>query len=678
MSKMNPSTGTRRRMPAAVCLVLAALAAGAAAMAAPAAAQERPQLWLVAHGDTVLVHVPEPPVANHGFVVYRTAAGGSPELLTPEPVLPVRQPALAAALLGDDLPRVMDMLRATDDVQALRRLEADRVAAGVASMLFRPAAVVLGRFFADTTAVAGAEYEYRVVFLDALGEETTEARTGSVRVADVPPPAVAGLAATAGSYEAALSWRFPVYTGGALDFVLGFHVYRAGPASDDYERLTDTPVLRGTDEVQRYVDRRVRNDESYRYIVRAVDLAGRAGAAGDAVAVRPFDDSPPSVPANVVTEPGDGEVRLAWRMSPELNVVGYLVERSTGLDQPFERIVTEPVPVSSPTWLDASVRGGTQYFYRVVAINEHGRESRPSNAISALPYDETPPEPPVGVAASARGRSVEVRWGPSPSDDVQGYHVYRGEVDGELVRLTTRPVAATEFIDAGFGNDGLRPGGRYIVRVSAVDHSLNESESVVAGVVIADDEPPVTPTALHAQPVEGRLIELTWMPGGSHDVARYVVTRTAAGAPDTEIASVAASAPLRVRDTDVVRGAEYVYRLVAVDSAGNLSEPIETRLVLRGTEPPPAPRHVSARVEQGGGVSVEWERVVDDELVGYRVYRATIPTGVYEPVSGLIPVGAPLSITDRDGAATHFYTVRAVDRSGNESRPSPAVQPRQQ
>jgi fibronectin type 3 domain-containing protein len=664
------STVTRMKL-----VLAAACAAVAASHAAPAAAQERPQLWLVAHGDTVLVHVPEPPVANHGFVVYRTAPGGSPELLTPDPVTPVRQPALAAALLGDDLPRVMDMLRATDDVQALRRLEADPIAAGVASTLFRPAAVVLGRFFADTTAVAGAEYEYRVVFLDALGEETAEVRTGSVRVADVRPPAATGLAATAGSYEAGLSWRFPVYAGSALDFVLGFHVYRAGGAAD-FERVTETPVLRGVDEVQRYVDRRVRNDETYRYIVRAVDLAGREGAAGDAITVRPFDDSPPSVPANVVTEPGDGQVRLAWRMSPELNVVGYYVERSTGLDQPFERMVAEPVPVSSPTWLDAAVRGGTQYFYRVIAINEHGRESRPSNAISALPFDHTPPEPPVDVAASARGRSVEVRWSPSPSDDVQGYHVYRGEVDGELVRLTTRPVPATEFVDTGFGNDGLRAGGRYIIRVAAVDHSLNESESVLAEVAIADDEPPVAPTALHAQPVEGRFIELTWMPGGSHDVERYVVTRVV-GATSVEVASVPASAPLRVRDTDVVRGTEYAYRVVAMDSAGNRSEPVEARLLLRGTEPPPAPRHVSARLLEGGGVSVQWERVVDDELVGYRVYRATIPTGVYEPVSEIIPPGAPLSYTDQAGAASHYYAVRAVDRSGNESRPAPGVQVRQ-
>lgn len=80
-----------------------------------------------------------------------------------------------------------------------------------------------------------------------------------------------------------------------------------------------------------------------------------------------------------------------------------------------------------------------------------------------------------------------------------------------------------------------------------------------------------------------------------------------------------------------------------------------------------------ARVAEGG-VAVRWERVVDDELIGYRVYRSTIPTGVFTPVSEVIPPTGALEFIDRDGSPAYYYQVRAVDRSGNESRPSEAVQ----
>jgi fibronectin type 3 domain-containing protein len=646
-----------------------------AAATTGASAQQRPDLWLIAHGDTVLIQVPEPPVPNYGFIVYRAAAGSEHQRLTDDPVFPIRQPAFAASLVSDHLPALMDMTGATDEVQMLRRLQSDRIAGGIAAVLFREAGIVLGRFHADTSVAPGQAYDYRLVFLNAAGEETDEVRTGSITVTDVPPQRPPSVAGSAASFEATVSWRFPAYTGAPLDFVHGFHVYRA-EAAGGFIRITELPQLRSEIEEQQFVDHDVRNDTEYHYRVTSVDIAGRESEPSAEVSLRPVDDRAPTSPADVVTEPGDGRVRIDWRMSPELNVTGYFVERSTGLDQPFERIVAEPIPAASPGYTDTGVRGGTQYFYRVVAVNGNGRESRPTNALSALPYDETPPRPPADVIATARGRQLEIRWSASSSDDVQGYHIYRGDASG-AVRLTTRPLAGTTFIDTGFNGSGLRPGGSYVVRVAAVDHSYNESESISAEVRIIDDEPPAAPTALQVRGVEGRFIELQWMPGGAQDVERYVLTRTDEGGTALrEIASVAAHAALRVRDDDVRSGNTYAYRLVAVDSAGNTSDAADARVQLRAMEPPPAPRHVTALAEPGG-VRVRWERVADSELAGYLVYRASISTGVYQPVSGVITPDATLAYVDVDGGAGHYYTVRAIDRSGNESRPSPAAAVRQ-
>jgi fibronectin type 3 domain-containing protein len=556
----------------------------------------------------------------------------------------------------------------------LRRLQADPYTGGAASLLFRSAALVLGRLYADTTAQPGAEYEYRVTLLDAAGRETNDVRSARVRVVDVPPAAPTGVAGVAGNEEATLGWRFPAYRADPRDFVVAFRLYRAVGAGAAFEPVTDLPLLRAPDEAHDFTDRGLRNDVEYRYQLRAVDVAGRESAPSATVAVRPFDDSPPLAPEDLVTEPGDGRVRLVWRMSPEMNVTGYHVERSTGIDQPFGRVTTALIPAGAPGWTDEAVRGGTQYFYRLIAVNDRGKESKPGNAISAVPLDETPPEPPTAVTATADDRRLVVRWQPSASDDVLGYHVYRGDAPDRVSRLTTRPIAATEYLDVGFDERGLNPGGRYVVRVSAVDHAFNESEHVEVRTQIADDEPPAAPTALQLRNVEGRRVEISWSAGGSLDVERYRLTRISTDATgEVEVGTAPADGRLLLEDTQLQSGVEYGYRLVAVDSAGNASEPAEARLLFARPEPPPAPRRTTATLAADGRVEVRWERVIDRELVGYRVYRATLATGVYAPVSELIAPGAALVFTDSGGGARYYYTVRAVDRSGNESRPSPAA-----
>jgi hypothetical protein len=73
-------------------------------------------------------------------------------------------------------------------------------------------------------------------------------------------------------------------------------------------------------------------------------------------------------------------------------------------------------------------------------------------------------------------------------------------------------------------------------------------------------------------------------------------------------------------------------------------------------------------------VDVSWERAVAEDLVGYHVYRALVPTGAWERLTDA-PV-VELRFSDADGRADHYYSIRAVDSSANESASSPAVRGR--
>jgi hypothetical protein len=327
------------------------------------------------------------------------------------------------------------------------------------------------------------------------------------------------------------------------------------------------------------------------------------------------------------------------------------------------------IPATQPAWTD-TVPGARQYFYRVIAVDRAGNASDASNSFAIVPEDKTPPVPPTGLRVTLVARRLTVRWTASTTPGVRGYYIYRGEDTVRLVRLTNGPVVGTQFVDSGYGGRGLKPGGSYLVHVSAVDSSFNESAKVQATVSLPDDEAPTPPSAFAVINVAGRYADVEWAASASLDVAAYVLMRAPADSAPVTLARLAQD-QRRWRDTMLVHGRRYVYRLIATDSAGNRSTPRVDTLEFRDPTPPPAPRAAAARATPGG-VVVTWERVVAAELVGYVVYRSPIPTGVFQRVTAA-PVAA-LTFTDPAGRPGMYYVVRAVDRSRNESAASPAAE----
>jgi hypothetical protein len=133
---------------------------------------------------------------------------------------------------------------------------------------------------------------------------------------------------------------------------------------------------------------------------------------------------------------------------------------------------------------------------------------------------------------------------------------------------------------------------------------------------------------------------------------------------------VAAGDRFLLRQGDLVPGDSYRFSVVAVDSAGNASPPARVDFVFRDGTPPPAPAFLEAR-DSAEGVVVIWERVVADDLAGYRILRSDLPTGRFEPVSGLLDTGGQLRFVDPGGQAGAWYRVEAEDTSGNAAASAP-------
>ena len=652
-------------------MTLAALLAAAALALEGASAPQAPApLRLIAHGDTVTLLLPESPPREGGFVVYRGVAGGALVKVTPRPVTAAANGAEAAGVIGSDLDAVERAVQAFGPDDLLRRLRLDPFAAAVLSALYGRVGVALGRIYTDTGLTRGARVVYRVVFTDAAGHETSRSLTGEAQVVDRPPAPPTGLAADVGDHLAKLHWTYPAPGAGAAENVIAFVVYRADGVGVPLRRVTPLPVLRQDSGPLEYVDREVTNGVAYRYEVAALDLAGREGVPSPALAVTPVDRTPPAFPVAVATQVQAGGVMVVWRIAPEPDADGYLVERATELDGPYARLTSDRIPVDRPSWFDSTATGGHRYFYRVIALDRSGNASAPSSIAQAIVNDRTPPIAPESVTAVPREHRLLVRWRRSPSPDVAGYYVYRSAPGRLPSRLNSLPLTDTVFVDSGYGAQGLHPGGRFEIAVTAVDSARNESPKTTARVVVPDDRPPDPPSGLQVTGVGGRYVQIAWSAAQAPDVASYEVSRSAGDSAFALLARVVGQPPFLIRDTAVVHGRRYVYRAVAVDSAGNRSGPAVDSLRFQRPTAPPAPRHLGA-LATATGIVLTWERVADPELLGYRVYRSPLPTGRFETVGEGVVRGT--TITVPPGEPGTYYHVRAVDTSGNESAPSPAA-----
>ncbi|HEX8800840.1 MAG TPA: hypothetical protein VF772_19620, partial [Terriglobales bacterium] len=134
------------------------------------------------------------------------------------------------------------------------------------------------------------------------------------------------------------------------------------------------------------------------------------------------------------------------------------------------------------------------------------------------------------------------------------------------------------------------------------------------------------------------------------------------------------------RGFDYEKTYAYVVRS-AVPAGGELLESGDSKAAIvtpKDIFPPAAPQSVVAAVLPGSGagsyvVDLSWAINVETDLAGYRVYR-----GESEGTGGelltrdllLTPAYRDISVV---GGHSYWYTVRAVDRAGNESGPSQTV-----
>lgn len=246
-------------------------------------------------------------------------------------------------------------------------------------------------------------------------------------------------------------------------------------------------------------------------------------------------------------------------------------------------VVAEPGPGSSVqggqvTHTDAQeLTLGQRYTYVVVAIDEQGRPSPPSNRVAVA--IAAAPTPPPRLRADAGDAQVRLSWeapatlldgSPAPPDLV--YEVYRGVAGAAPTGRPLNPDALTarEYVDLNVQNDVTY---RYVVRARPAPGGPLSAPSEAVTATPEDTTAPSQPRGLVAV-TAGATVRLAWEPVADADLAGYHVYRsTTAGRGHTRLTSAPQAGTTYVDDT-VQPGQTYYYVITAVDRARRANESV--------------------------------------------------------------------------------------------------------
>ncbi len=224
-----------------------------------------------------------------------------------------------------------------------------------------------------------------------------------------------------------------------------------------------------------------------------------------------------------------------------------------------------------------------------------------------------------------------------------------------------------------------RGAGTDPIAYAVISVRRNGEKSPVSNIVaLTPAVAPDAPTLTGAFPGEGRLC-LEWLApetdvlGQPAAIAGYRIYRRSLS--EEEYGRPLNAEPAKGTsfvDTTAPYGVPLVYTVRAVLEGNPKVEGLpaeELPIVFADVYPPPAPTRVDA-LSEGNLVRLLWDPVDASDLAGYLVFRSR-DGGAPERLTKE-PLTDPFFTDETARQGAHYrYTVRAIDRNGNQSAPSP-------
>ncbi|VVO23458.1 fibronectin type III domain-containing protein [Pseudomonas fluorescens] len=373
----------------------------------------------------------------------------------------------------------------------------------------------------------------------------------------------------------------------------------------------------------------------FTYRVRAVDAAGNF-ADSDSLTMT-SDHSPPSKPTNLrASTITANSISLEWAASSDnVGVTGYRIYRN---DTPIDT-------VSSTFYIDRGLAETTHYVFKVRALDAAGNFAD-SDPLPVTTVDGTAPSKPTNLRIETDTERSYLFWDMSTDNvKVTGYEVYRND-----------KLLGTINFTAFFPIDVTEP---YWFKVRALDAAGNYADSDL--LASKDDQPPSKPGNLRATTITGNSVTLEWAASTDNFwITGYQIFRN--NTPITIVNNTHYNA------TGLTESTTYIFKVRALDAAGNFSDSDPLPVTTPDTTAPSKPTNFRATAITGTAVVLEWAASSDNiGITGYEIYRDN--TLIYTVT------GTRIEVNGLTAGTTYMFKVRALDAAGNfaDSDPLPVT-----
>ncbi len=275
------------------------------------------------------------------------------------------------------------------------------------------------------------------------------------------------------------------------------------------------------------------------------------------------------------------------------------------------------------------------------------------------------------------------------SSAIEGFRVYRAEVDRERRRYHFREAAWIPMAEpapaqirdgiVSWSDAGLQYGRVYVYRVRT--YTLRGGVSGYSNVVRAAPRLSLAaPQDVTATAGDGSVTiswaEVSTMSDGTphRGFVGYLIYRASEpGQYGTTSLNNEPVTATTYTDTSALNGKRYFYRVRSVDSPvrpwHESLDSVEVSATPKDMTPPSAPTGLTV-VPGIGRVFLTWNENSERDLEGYNVYRSTRRGTGYERLNDTPRKRSTYSDDTVRQGMTYYYVVTAVDKSGNESKPS--------
>lgn len=304
----------------------------------------------------------------------------------------------------------------------------------------------------------GVPYYYRVIGIDAFGDESLPSDPVILTAKDLTPPSTPNsiVATYQKEHTMLIEWEQDSLT----DDFRGFLVLKGDTYDGEFLPISDTL----SSEVRHFRDDGALIYGSTYYKVCAIDRVGNSSCSQPAFGAM-VDSIPPATPIGLSgTIDSSGIVTLNWDKNREEDLWGYYVYFSNAPDHVYHRINAQPIWQN--TWQDTISLGSLtkEIYYKVAAVDIRSNVSNFSEAVKINKPDTIPPAAALLINYRISDEGIELFWTNSNSRDVEKHELRRRTNDEDWEVIATY----YNYEDSHVDKD-VKTGMRYEYDISAVD-----------------------------------------------------------------------------------------------------------------------------------------------------------------------------------------------------------------